>query len=164
MRILGLLTGTALALSACAATEPDTLQISEISVSTDLSAIQSREAVSYWQGLGADLETALAREFSGQIAPTGQRILIDIDELSLSSAFEPGATVQETRLSGQVILEERPGAAEAVYTVTASSSDIVPYLPADSNIVTISPTSDAYYRAVVQAFAEGVAETLNARG
>lgn len=164
MRKLGLVAGAALVLTACAASEPETLQISEISVNTDLSAIQSREAVLYWQGLGADLETALAAEFAGQISETGQRILVDVDELSLASAFQPGATVQETVLSGQVILEERPGAAEAVYNVTASSSDVVPYLPADSNVVTVSPTSDEYYAAVVQAFAQGVAEALNAGG
>ena len=46
--------------------------------------------------------------------------------------------------------------------MTASSQDVVTYLPAGSNLVSIQPTSAEYYQAIVQAFARGTAQTLSA--
>ena len=47
--------------------------------------------------------------------------------------------------------------------MTATSADVVTYLPQGSNIVSIQPTSAEYYRAIVQAFARGTAQTLTER-
>jgi hypothetical protein len=46
--------------------------------------------------------------------------------------------------------------------VTATAQDVVDFLPAGSNLTSIPPTSAEYYRAIVQAFARGVALTLSA--
>ena len=110
MRTLGLLAGAALVLAACAGGEPEPLTISEITVEADLPAIGSPQAVAYWQGLSADLETALAAEFAGQLDPLGKRILVDVDELTLTSGFAAGATARG-RAAG------RPG--DAARTPTA---------------------------------------------
>ena len=91
MRSVGFLAGVALVLAACAG-ERSALTISEITVEADLPSIGSPQAVAYWQDLGADLETALAAEFAGQIDPPGDRILVDVDELTLTSGFAAGAT------------------------------------------------------------------------
>ena len=73
MRTLGLLAGAALALAACAgsaATEP--LTISEITGRGRPAAVGSREAVAYWQGLSADLETAHRRPVRRPARPARQ--------------------------------------------------------------------------------------------
>lgn len=161
MRTLGLLTAAAIALAACAGGEQNKpLMISQIQVETDLPAVGSREAVNYWKSLSADLETAIASEFAGYIDPTGNKIVVDIDEISLRSAFATGATAETARLTGQVQLLNPAGTQEAVYNVSASAQDIATYLPAGSNIVAVKPTSAEYYRAVVQAFARGTAQAL----
>ena len=92
MRPLGLLAGAALLLVACGGKGSEPLLISEINVDTDLSAVGSREAVDYWKGLNSDLETAIADQFVGRTDPLGTRINVDIDEISLNSAFAPGRT------------------------------------------------------------------------
>lgn len=158
MRPLATLSGAAaLFLAACAGSqEQPPLMISDVTVETDLAAVGSRQAVSYWQSLSADLETAIANEFLGRIDPAGPRITVDVDEISLNSPFS--ATAAETaRLSGRVELISPAGTTDAAYDVTATAQDVADFLPQG---VTVPPTSADYYAAIVQAFARGVAVTL----
>jgi hypothetical protein len=160
MRSLGLLAGAALLVAACAGQQEQPLMISDVSVETDLAAVGSREAVAYWQSLSGDLETAIANQFVGRIDPAGPEVRVDVDELSLSSPFMSGATAETARLSGRVELVSPAETVESAYDVTVSAQDVVDFLPVGSNVVTIAPTSAEYYQAVVQAFARGVALTL----
>jgi hypothetical protein len=162
MRTLGLLAGAALVLAACAGRQPEPLTISEITVDADLPAIGSPQAVAYWQGLSSDLETALAAEFAGQLDPLGKSILVDVDELTLTTGFAPGATLEDARLAGRVTLQNTDGTTASAYDVTATSSDVVSYLPEGTTVV--SPTSAEYYQAIVLAFARGAAEVVAAGG
>jgi hypothetical protein len=162
MKPLALLSGATLFLAACAGSPPPPLMISDVSVQTDLAAVGSREAVGYWQSLSDDLETAIANEFVGRIDPAGPSINVDVDEISLTSPFMGGATAETATLSGRVELIGPAGTTDAAYTVTATAQDVVDFLPAGSNLTSIPPTSAEYYRAIVQAFARGVALTLSA--
>ncbi len=54
------------------------------------------------------------------------------------------------------------GTNAAAYDVTATSQDVVPYLPPGSSLVKMPATSAEYYRAIVEAFARGTAQTLDA--
>jgi hypothetical protein len=162
MKPLALLSGAALFLAACAGSQDQPLMISDVSVQTDLAAVGSREAVSYWQSLNSDLETAIANEFVGRIDPAGPSITVDVDEISLNSPFLAGASPATATLSGRVELISPAGTTDAAYNVTATAQDAIDFLPAGSDITTIQPTSAEYYRAIVQAFARGVALTLSA--
>jgi hypothetical protein len=165
MRPLGLLAGAALLLGACAQ-QPEPLTISEITVDADLSALGSAEAVSYWQNLSSDLETALAAEFAGSFGPagTGKTITVDVDELTLATSFTPTARIEDARLAGRVTMENPDGTTAAAYDVAATSSDAAAFLASGSNVTTVSPASAEYYQAIVRAFARGTAETLRASG
>ena len=160
MKSLGALAGAALLLAACANSQPEPLRISDVSVQTDLAAVGSREAVGYWKGLSADLETAIANQFAGSIDPNGPSIRVDVDELSLSSPFTSGATAQTAVLTGRVDLVSPAETTISTYNVTAHAQDAVEFLPVGTNIVLLPPTSAEYYQAIVQAFARGVAITL----
>lgn len=163
MRMLGLFAGAALVLAACSGGEtPGPLTISEVTVQADLPAVGSRQAVTYWQNLSDDLETAIAAQFVGRIDPAGKRIDVDVDEISLGSGFAAGATAETARLSGRVTLINPDGTDAAAYDVTATSQDLVSYLPPGTNLVSVPPTSAEYYNAIVQAFARGTAQTLSA--
>ena len=165
MRTLGLLTGAALMLAACGGgNNNEPLMISGVTVEADLPSVGSQQAVAYWKNLGADLETAIAGEFVGNIDPTGKRIDVDVDEISLNSPFTAGATAETARLSGLVTLYNPDGTKAGAYNVTATSQDIAPYLPPGSTETTVPPNSDVYYRAIVQAFAQGTANTLRGGG
>jgi hypothetical protein len=158
MRGLALIAGSGLILAACASNAPEPFTISGVEVQTDLSAMQSREAVAYWQTLSADLETAIAAEFAGELDPTGKSVIVDIDELSLSETYVAGGSIEDARLSGLVSVENADGTNAGAYNVTASSSDAVSYLPEGTTAV--SPTSAEYYQAIVRAFARGTAESV----
>ena len=106
------------------------------------------------------VETAIANQFVGRIDPAGPEIRVDIDEISLSSPFMSGATAETARLSGRVELISPAETVESAYDVTVSAQDVVDFLPVGSNIVAVPPTSAEYYQAIVQAFARGVALTL----
>lgn len=163
MRILGLLAGTALALAACAGQDKNQpLTVSDVSVQADLPAVGTRSAVSYWAHLSDDLKTAIAGEYAGRIDPQGKKIDVDVDEISLNSPFLSGATAETARLSGRVTLINPDGTNAAAYDVTAAAQDVATYLPPGSNLVSVPPTSAEYYRAVVQAFAAGTRQTLDA--
>jgi hypothetical protein len=162
MRTLGLLAGAALALAACAGAREEPLTISEIQVETDLSAVGSRQTVAYWQDLSGDLETAIANQFVGRIDPAGNVITVDVDEISLNSPFASGATAETAVLSGRVEMLNPAGTSEGAWDVTATAQDVVDFLPAGSNVVTVRPTTPEYYQAVVQAFARGAALSVQA--
>jgi hypothetical protein len=159
MRVLGVFAGaTALALAACSSAPPEALRIADVTVTADLPAVGSREAVAYWKNLSSDLETAIAGQFVGDLDPTGKHIQVDVDELSLTSPFAAGATAETARLSGLVTLNNPDGTQAAAYNVTASAQDVQNVLPESSK--SIAPTSGAYYQAIVEAFARGAANTL----
>ena len=161
MKLQLLSIGAALALGACASSSPEPLTISSVKVDTDLTSIQSRQAVDYWKSLSSDLETAIAAEFAGHIDPTGRPVTVDIDELSLSESYAAGASIDSARLSGVVALGdiEPDGVPDPTYTVTATAQDAVPFMSADGDRQ-VSATSAAYYDAIVKAFARGTAEPL----
>ena len=98
MRGLGLLAGAAL-LAACAGQQAQPLLISGVTAQTDLAAVGTREAVSQWQNLDEDLETAIAAQFVGRIDPLGKEIHVDVDEFSLNSFT--GAAPETARLAGR---------------------------------------------------------------
>ena len=158
MRPLGLLAGAALGLAACAGQQEGPLLISGVNAQTDLAAVGTREAVGQWQNLDEDLETAIAAEFVGRIDPLGKQIEVDVDEISLNTF---GTTAETARLSGRVTLLNADGTTAAAYDVTATSQDVVDFLPAGTNVVSVSPTSQEYYQAIVQAFARGAAVALS---
>lgn len=148
----------ALVLAACSSAPPPPLTIADVKVSADLPAVGSHEAVAYWKNLSTDLETAIAGQFVGNLAPNGKHIQVDVDELSLSSPFTPGATATTARLTGLVTLLNPDGTRAAAYNVSASAQDVQNILPEGSK--SIPATSGAYYQAIVEAFARGVANTL----
>ena len=162
MRMPAMTAAAALMVAACTTGTEAPPTISDITVETDLTAIQSREAVEFWQSLSSDLETALAAEFAGRIDPSGNPLVVDIDELSMQRSFGAGVTVEDANLSGRATLvTPGDGFEDDTYTITASSSDVIGNLPENTDVVTISPTSDAYYRAIVQAFARGTADAFS---
>ena len=164
MRIYGYLAGAALALAACAGRDeaPPPLTVSDVAVTSDLTAITSQEAAQYWGNLNADLESAIAGEFVGQTDPSGVAVVVDVDELSLSEFLNAGA---DARLTGDVaVLSGLNGEQVGFYTVTASASQAATILASGQDVVTVSPTSEEFYRAVVQAFASGVAQAVRGGG
>lgn len=164
MKSIALLAGPALILAACATT-PETptppATISAIDVNTDLGSIGNAESVRYWQSLDEDLEAALAAAYLGRIDPAGAIISVDVDEISLANAFSTQFQGEDARLTGQVVVTDPvSGESSGVYNVAASASQAQSLL-VGTGVTTVSPTSDEFYAAVVEAFARGVVQAVS---
>lgn len=173
MKLYGLLVGAALAVGACAGGEEEVAAVfepptvSDVTVSSDLSAVASRDAAAFWGNLDADLESAIAAAFLGQTGPGGVRLLVDIDELSVASFFESAGGADDARLTGTVtLLDSATGEPAGLYTVSASANQAMTMMGAapDTRVQTIPATSGEFYSAVVQAFARGVTSAVNTGG
>ena len=164
MKAFGLIAGSALLLAACAGQQETTTPpgtISTINVTTDLQSIGNAESVRYWQSLDQDLEAALATEFLGSIDPQGALLTVDVDEIALANAYSAGFGGEDSRLAGQVALADPvTERITQVYTVSATSREAASMLSGADGVVTVSPDSDAFYEALVQAFARGVAQAV----
>ncbi len=172
MKLHGLLAGAVMALAACGGGEDEVAVVglpivSDVTVSSDLSAVGSRDAAAYWGNLEGDLESAIAAEFIGQTGPDGVRLLVDIDELSVASFFESSAGASDARLSGTVtLLNSATGEPTGLYTVSASAEQAMTRMDTDpdTRVQTIPATTTEFYSAVIEAFAAGVADVVNTRG
>ena len=164
MKLYGYLAGAALALAACGGGQdaaPPLLTVSDVTVTSDLSAVGSRDAARYWGNLEADLESAIAQEFLGQTSPEGVALAIDIDELSVANFFQSAAGADDARLTGDVAVLSGPnGEQVAYYTVSASANQAMGMMGVDQPVATIPATDAEFYSAVVEAFARGVASAV----
>lgn len=155
----------AIAFLAAASANAQGTAVSDIRVGADLTAVASPEAAQYWGNLEGDLKTALAAEFVGQTSPDGVIVAVDVDEISMANFFTAAAGADDARLTGDVgLIDPDNEEVERLFTVSASANQAASYLPAGTDIVTISPTSKEFYDAVVRAFARGVADTIRAGG
>lgn len=165
MRLYAYVAGAMLAFPAVAPAQDGPVTVSDVRVSADLTAVTSDLAATYWGTLETDLASAVAAEFVGQTAPGGRVIAIDIDEIALSSFFQSASGADDARLTGDVgVINAANEEVVRAFTVTATANQAASFLPAGSDVVTISPDSAEFYAAVVRAFARGVADTVKAGG
>lgn len=156
------LAASALALVACVeAKAPAPVTVSNVEVQVDLTAIATRQAAHHWTMLEQDLAGALGQEFVGMTSPEGYLVRVDVDELSLAALSSSRLGADEARLTGTVqmvdIFREQ---VVRTFTVSASSNEAAVFLPQGDRIEAVSPSSHAFYAAVVRAFARGVAEVV----
>jgi len=153
-------------------------EIREIDVTTDLSAIQNETAAAYWANIETDLETAIAARVSGLIMteeetlpeatsadesaePTeGTRILVDIREVELATAFERAMDIGEAVLVGQVnLVDQEDNSNNAGYELSVSLEGAGVVLT-EGKTMMLSADDSATYQLLVDAFADGVVARL----
>lgn len=134
--------------------------VSEIDVSVDLSAIENREAAAVWTSLGTDLETAIAERVTPLLGENGTEVTVDINTVSLATAFENAYALEDSTLTGLVEIS-RPGMMndeEYELSVTASQAISAMSPSVDASQLTIA--SEEVYRAMVDAFATNISAKL----
>jgi len=166
MACRALLAGAAaLGFAAAASAQTAIPMVSDIQVEADLTAVANPQAAAYWGTLDADLSAALAAEVVDLISPDGLVLIVDLDEISLASLLEAQAGADDARLTGDVgLYNPQTEEVERMFTISATTNEAAPYLPAGVDVVTVSPSSAEFYAAVVKAFARGVSETVRSPG
>lgn len=154
-------------------------EVREIDVTIDLSAIQNESAASYWANLETDLEAAIASRVSGMImsedetlpeATTadegavpeeGTRILVDIREVELATAFERAMDIGEAVLVGQVnLVDQEDNSNNAGYELSVSLEGAGVVLT-EGKTMEFAVDDTATYQLLVDAFADGVVARLD---
>lgn len=133
--------------------------IKEIDARVDLAAIENQGAAERFANIEGDLESALAVRLVERIAEAGVRVIIDVSEVELSNAFLESVALADTRLVGDVRILDGDDEVDA-YKVTVNIDQARVFFPADLDVVTLTPSSDTYYDAMIAAFATTVAERL----
>lgn len=149
--LLALFAGTALA---------NVDQIKEIDVTNDLTAIQNADAAAYWGTLEADLEAAIAARVTERLAEDGARILVDIREVELASAFDRALNLGDAVLVGQVnIVDETDNSNFDAYELSVSLETARVVVPEGQTLV-LSADDRVSYQSLVDTFAQGVVDRL----
>lgn len=155
---IGTLAALTLSTAAMAATPPT---VKSIDVDVELEAIENPKAAAYWTSIADDLENAIAKLVTEQIADDGVDIKIDLQEVELSGGFDEAMGLAETRLVGDVaMVHDSDNSRFGAYTLTVDINAAKPLIPADVDLVTLPADTRVYYDAMIQAFAQGVVDRL----
>ena len=153
-------TATALLLGGTAMAQ-DALTVSEVVVEADLTAVTNEKAAAYWATLPADLEAAIAARVADQIAEDGTKITVDVSEVELSSGFEEAAGLADTRIVGQVRMDnEATPNRFSVFELTVDVNQVMPVLPEGMTMDQVLADTDRFYQIMVDAFAQAVVDRL----
>lgn len=137
--------------------------VSNIDVHADLSAIQTYEAAGAWKTLETDLETAIAERLVTNIAEEGAdgaEIEVDIDEVALANNFETALGIGAWSIVGDVDIDMPDPSKNENYTLTVTTDQLGAYYPEGTDASTLTVESEAFYNAVISAFADNVASKL----
>lgn len=139
----------------------ETAPIKDVSVETDITAIENTKAASYWANVSADIENAIAARLVDRTAEEGSEIKIDINELSLANSFQSALGLEDAVLVGQVnVINETDNAKYDAYELTISAKAAQAYGPDGLVLEGAFTDTPEYYAALVNAFADGVVTRL----
>ncbi len=159
-KVLAITTIAALA-AASSAFAAKGITVQEIDAQVDLTALENTSAAARYATIEGDLESALAALLVDQLADVGVRIVIDISEVELSNSFQETMNIADTHLVGNVkVIDDVDAGKTEVYEMTVNVEQAKMYFPEGVEVVTLTTSSDTYYDAMIEAFAQGVADRL----
>ena len=142
---------------ALAAPEP----VSDVRVAVDLGAVTNTAAAQRFATLDTDLKNALMTRLVDRIGPDGLKIEIDISEVELSNFYQEAVNAADTRLVGQVNVSHLTDNTDfASYELAVGVNDVTPITSASAEQLTPAESTDRYYSALINAFADAVVKRL----
>ena len=142
---------------ALAAPEP----VSDVRVAVDLGAVTNTAAAQRFATLDTDLKNALMPRLGDRIGPDGLKIEIDISEVELSNFYQEAVNAADTRLVGQVNVSHLTDNTDfASYELAVGVNDVTPITSASAEQLTPAESTDKYYSALINAFADAVVKRL----
>ena len=146
-------------------------KVAKIDATVDVSAINNAEAATFWANLEADLENAIAARVTDRLVAEeakpdengqidGARIMVDVREVELASAFERELNLGDAVLVGQVtVADDTDNTVADGYELQVSLENAKVVVPEGKTLVLSTDTTEAYTR-LVEAFADGIVSRL----
>ena len=132
-------------------------KVQSIEVSIDLPAVTNAAAALRYSNIAGDLKDAISALLVDRIAEAGMVLQIDISEVELSNSYTEVIGAADTHLVGAVNVSDALNNANAKgFTLTVDVNQARTMFAPDLDVTTISAGSDAYYQAMIAAFAANV--------
>lgn len=138
-------------------------EIGSVDVRVDLDAIGNERAAQYWTDVADDLEEALVARLTNQIVEEGgASVSVDINELSLATAFEEDFGIEDTKLTGQVSVQNLfDQSVREFYELTVNYDQAARYFPTADGVIAVQAITDqGYYDGMIDAFADNIVAKL----
>ncbi len=146
-----------LMLTAAPAAFAQAVTVKDVEVTADLTAVQNPEAAKFWANVADDLKNAIVARLTDRIKDDGRYVSVDIDEVSLTNAFQDAVGSGKNKLSGKVKIFSKPSnATDKVFDLDVSMDNAVAFLPQGYDIAKLTTNSAEYYGAMIAAFADAV--------
>lgn len=152
------LAGLFLATSALAGAKD---MIREITVEMDLAAVTNPAAAKHFATTADDLKNAIAARLADRTAEEGWEIHVDLNEIELSNTYSEQTGSADTRLVGQVRVNNEKGSPMGVYETTVDVNQAKLFYPEGVDMATVASSSDVYYKALIAAFADSVVRNFD---
>jgi hypothetical protein len=135
--------------------------VKEVDVVVDMAAVQNPEAATYWGKLEADLEGAILAHLTDQMADDGVKLTVDVDEVQLASAFQEARDLADTRLVATIRQSsETDNSRIMAYDLAVDVNSAMVFLPAGTQVATLTMDTPQLYEALVSAFADEVVKRI----
>ncbi|MGX0978252.1 hypothetical protein ACSSVY_003992 [Roseovarius sp. MBR-51] len=147
--------------------------LSAVDVKVDLSAYEDSNVLKYWPTLEADLATAIASKVTVEDSADAPRVVVEINKVAIDGSTLLPDTGEFNQLEGTISTFEGINDAVSVSADSLENPDeqIGSYAlqmsavsgdaPAPEGWVTIEPSQDDFYNALVDAYAATVVERLD---
>ena len=138
--------------------------IRAIEVEVDLSALANPEAASRYATLDDDLTNAVTVLLADRISDDedAATLRVDVSEVSLQDQFEVTTGLDASSLAGNVsVLNTNNNTDYQAFDLTVTMAQAMPYIPENSDVTLLTPSSDEVYEALVEAYATALVQRLD---
>ncbi len=136
--------------------------VSKVAVTVDLASVTNKAAAERYSTLSVDLNAALTAELKDRMGDPGAEILVDISEVELSNSFTEAAGLADTHLVGMVSINDPVNNAYTrSFELTIDVNTAKALFPADTDMATMTASSDLFYTTMVEAFAKNLVAEMD---
>jgi phenylpyruvate tautomerase PptA (4-oxalocrotonate tautomerase family) len=136
-------------------------KISTVEVHMDMAAITNPAAGLRYTHITDDLTNAITAMLADRIDKDGEKVKIHLNEAELSNSFTEATGKADTRLEGSVsIADNKDSVNLQTYVLKVDVNEAKTCFPADVDMATLKASSDVYYKALIQAFAKAVVDSI----
>ena len=141
--------------------DPDD-KVKSVEVEMDITALTNAAAAERFANTAADLQNAILARVVDRTADEGMEVKIDLSEVELSNSYTDAVGAADTRLVGTVNVSDMGDNTNFnTYELTVTVEQAAPFFPEGYDMASLTASSDEFYTAMIDAFADGVVRRLD---
>lgn len=138
------------------------LDVAEVDVTAELTALQNPQAAAFWADLETDLEAAILSQLVDQITDDGARLVVNIEGFGIGDEADLPFTVEDAALSGRIhVIDLTNNANFQTFELNVSIQGMSVTDTEGEPVMVAQMPPEWTYETLITAFAEGVVERLD---